>query len=49
MLIFYYKHYHRTTPRWLHWLIILGIALKGGRPIFDDVKAGPAILAQTSA
>jgi N-acetylglucosaminyl-diphospho-decaprenol L-rhamnosyltransferase len=49
MLIFYYKHYHRTTPRWLHWLIILGIALKGGRSIMDDVKAGPAILAETGA
>jgi GT2 family glycosyltransferase len=44
MLIFYYKHYYRETPRTLHWLILLAIALKGGRPLFGDVMAGPALL-----
>ena len=44
MLIFYYKHYYCETPRMLHWLIVLAIALKGGRPILDDVVAGPAVL-----
>ena len=44
MLIFYYKHYYRDTPRMLHWLIVLAIALKGGRPIIGDVVAGPALL-----
>lgn len=37
MLIFYRKHYRATTPWWLHSLIMLGIALKGGRPIWRDV------------
>lgn len=44
MLIFYYKHYRRTTSFWLHWLILLGIALKGGREVWADVFAGDAIL-----
>lgn len=44
MLIFYYKHYYRDTPSILHWLVVLAIALKGGRPILDDVVAGPAVL-----
>jgi N-acetylglucosaminyl-diphospho-decaprenol L-rhamnosyltransferase len=30
MDIFYRKHYADTTPLWLHWLIIGGIALRGG-------------------
>ncbi|MCS6842854.1 MAG: glycosyltransferase family 2 protein [Caldilineales bacterium] len=30
MLIFYRKHYQATTPRWLHWLIVGGIGLRGG-------------------
>ncbi len=44
MLIFYYKHYRDVTPFWLHWLILLGVALKGGRPLWSDVAAGAAIL-----
>ena len=44
MLIFYYKHYRRTTSAWLHWLILAGIALKGGREVWPDVTAGAAIL-----
>jgi N-acetylglucosaminyl-diphospho-decaprenol L-rhamnosyltransferase len=44
MLIFYYKHYYCDTPRLLHWFIVLGIAVKGGRPILGDVMAGPALL-----
>lgn len=44
MLIFYYKHYRHSTAVWLHWLILLGIALKGGREVWRDVSAGPAIL-----
>jgi GT2 family glycosyltransferase len=44
MLIFYYKHYFYETPRLLHWLIILGIAIKGGRPLLKDVTAGQSIL-----
>ncbi|MFZ0547956.1 MAG: glycosyltransferase family 2 protein [Candidatus Promineifilaceae bacterium] len=44
MLIFYYKHYYGRTAFWLHYLVIFGIALKGGPSIFDDVRAGPKIL-----
>jgi GT2 family glycosyltransferase len=44
MLIFYYKHYYGRTAFWLHYLILIGIALKGGRPIFNDVRAGAKIL-----
>jgi N-acetylglucosaminyl-diphospho-decaprenol L-rhamnosyltransferase len=44
MLIFYYKHYRRTTPLWLHLGVLLGIALKGGRPLWGDVLAGARLL-----
>ncbi len=37
MLIFYRKHYRRTTPWWLHSLILIGLALKGGRPLWRDL------------
>jgi GT2 family glycosyltransferase len=47
MLIFYYKHYRRITPFWLHWLILLGIAAKGGPAVWRDVWAGRSILQQT--
>ena len=29
MLLFYRKHYEATTPRWLHWLIVGGIGVRG--------------------
>ena len=44
MLLFYYKHYREKTSPWLHGLILGGIALKGGRPLWPDVLAGPRIL-----
>ena len=44
MLIFYYKHYRQNTSVLLHWLILLGIVLKGGRPIIGEVLSGPSIL-----
>jgi GT2 family glycosyltransferase len=47
MLIFYYKHYRDATPSWLHWLIMLGIGIKGGTPIWPYVQAGPTILAKS--
>lgn len=46
MLIFYYKHYRHETPSWLHWLIMFGIGLKGGAPIWPSIQAGSAILAK---
>jgi GT2 family glycosyltransferase len=48
MLIFYYKHYRRKTAFWLHWLVLAGVAIKGGRAIWRDVAAGPAILRPTT-
>ncbi|MBI3287418.1 MAG: glycosyltransferase family 2 protein [Chloroflexi bacterium] len=30
MYLFYQKHYARTTPRWLHGLILAGLLLRGG-------------------
>ena len=36
MLIFYRKHYRATTAWWLHALIMLGLALKGGRALWRE-------------
>ena len=44
MLIFYYKHYRQTTSFLLHLLVLMGIALKGGREVWRDVLAGASIL-----
>lgn len=38
MLIFYRKHYRPTTPWWLHSLILMGLALKGGRPLWRELR-----------
>lgn len=48
MLIYYYKHFHQQTSWWLHYLVLLGIALQGGRTIWRDVAAGKEILAPAS-
>jgi N-acetylglucosaminyl-diphospho-decaprenol L-rhamnosyltransferase len=37
-LIFYRKHYAATTPRLLHFAILIGLLLKGGRPLWNDLK-----------
>ncbi len=37
MYIFYQKHYAATTPLWLHWLIVGGIALRGGIAMLNAV------------
>lgn len=37
MLLFYRKHYRQTTPWWLHSLILLGLALKGGRSLWREL------------
>jgi N-acetylglucosaminyl-diphospho-decaprenol L-rhamnosyltransferase len=36
MHTFYRKHYAATTPFWLHWLILGGIALRGGLAILSS-------------
>jgi hypothetical protein len=42
MLIFYRKHYRRTTPMWLHALVLLGLSLKGGRRLWREIwRASP--------
>lgn len=38
MLIFYRKHYRTTTPWWLHSLILIGLALRGGRSLWRDLR-----------
>lgn len=43
MLIFYRKHYRPTTPWWLHSLVLTGLALKGGRPLWRELwRPSPA-------
>ena len=45
MLIFYRKHYQATTPKWLHSLVLIGLAVKGGRGLWSEIRhsATPAI------
>jgi N-acetylglucosaminyl-diphospho-decaprenol L-rhamnosyltransferase len=38
MLIFYRKHYRRTTPLWLHGLVMLGLLLKGGPQLLTELR-----------
>ncbi len=40
MVTFYRKHYAATTPFWLHWLILAGIAFTGGVDIGQRVISG---------
>jgi hypothetical protein len=37
MHLFYRKHYAAETPRWLHWLILGGIVLRGGPALAGEV------------
>lgn len=41
MLIFYRKHYRETTPFWLHSFVMLGLALKGGRGLWKEIRHTP--------
>ncbi len=40
MSIFYYKHYARSTPLWLHCLVVAGITLRAGRLRLQQALAG---------
>lgn len=40
MLKFYNDHYRATTPFWLHGMIMSGLLIKGGRPIWDLMRQG---------
>ncbi len=46
MAIFYRKHYARTTPLWLHLLVLSGIGLRGGvemiRELLRPLPAAPS-------
>jgi len=42
MYLFYRKHYAASTPLWLHWLIVGGIALRAGAAMLGALpKAHP--------
>ena len=41
MLIFYRKHYRKTTPIWLHSLVLLGLMVKGGRKLWSEILHAP--------
>ncbi len=41
MLIFYRKHYRMQTTWWLHALIMLGLAIKGGWGLWPEIFAPP--------
>jgi GT2 family glycosyltransferase len=38
MLIFYRKHYRRTTPLPVHLLVLLALLLKGGRTLWPEIQ-----------
>ncbi len=38
MLLFYRKHYRRTTPLWLHLLVMLGLLVKGGPQLLPEIR-----------
>lgn len=38
MWIFYQKHYRRTTPWWMHSLVMLALAMKGGRELWQEMR-----------
>ncbi|HLA44837.1 MAG TPA: glycosyltransferase, partial [Aggregatilineales bacterium] len=36
-LMFYRMHYRKTTPLPMHWLVLLGLLLKGGRMVWNEI------------
>lgn len=38
MLIFYRKHFRKTTPFWLHILVLTGLLVKGGRGLWPEIR-----------
>lgn len=38
MLIFYRKHYRRTTPLGMHGVVMLGLMVKGGRSLWPEIR-----------
>lgn len=37
MYIFYRKHYAEATPFWIHYLVLGGLALRGGRRMLREM------------
>ncbi len=37
-LRFYRKHYEASTPRWLHGLILAALAIRGGKPLWQEIR-----------
>ncbi len=48
MYLFYEKHYAADTPFWLHWPIMAGIALKGGRRLMREMWGAPGAPAEVA-
>lgn len=38
MLIFYRKHFRRTTPLWAHSIVLAALLLKGGRQLWREIR-----------
>jgi hypothetical protein len=38
MLIFYRKHYRKSTPLWMHSLILLALLVKGGPNLWQEIR-----------
>lgn len=47
MLIFYRKHFRKTTPWWLHVLVLMGLLVKGGRGLWQEIRQPPIPLRST--
>jgi N-acetylglucosaminyl-diphospho-decaprenol L-rhamnosyltransferase len=43
MLIFYRKHYRKSTPLWMHSLILLALLVKGGPNLWQEIRQPSAI------
>jgi len=41
MHLFYRKHYAKTTPLWLHWLVMAAILLRGGTAMVQELLRPP--------
>lgn len=38
MWIFYQKHYRKTTPWWMHNLVMMALVMKGGRELWQEMR-----------
>jgi hypothetical protein len=36
--LFYRKHYLSTTPRVIHWAVVAGLVLRGGIPLWNEIR-----------